>query len=261
MTSVARLARNCTPTPDAADENAHAGEQVGKHMMTMDKPHYLGHRQRLRDRFMKAGLDGFAEHEIIELLLTLAIPRSDVKQPAKALLARFGNLRGILDAPFEELRSVTGIGTVTPIALQIIKAAATLYLQQRGEDRDTLSDPIHLADFWRMRIGGLRNEVFEVAYLDSAYRLLRDGVETLEEGTVDRAAVYPRRVVEAALRRGAAALVLAHNHPNENVAPSEHDKVLTRAIVMAAETVHLKVVDHLIVSAQETFSFRKAGLL
>ena len=226
-----------------------------------NKPHYLGHRQRLRERFLKSGLEGFADYEVVELLLTLAIPRSDVKRPAKALIERFGNLRGILDAPIEELSSVAGIGFVTPVALQIIRAAATLYLRQTGEGRESLVDPARLADLWRMRIGALQNEVFEVAYLDSGYRLLRDGVETLEEGTIDRAAVYPRRVVESALKRGAAALVLAHNHPNGNVAPSEHDKVLTRAIVLAAETVRLKIVDHLIVSADETFSFRKTGLL
>ena len=224
-------------------------------------PHHLGHRQRLRARFLKSGLDGFADYEAVELLLTLAIPRSDVKQPAKALIARFGSLRGILDAQAADLQTVAGIGAVAPVALQIIKAAASLYLQQRGEGQDSLADPARLADFWRMRIGGLKNEVVEVAFLDSAYRLLRDGVETLEVGTIDRAAVYPRRVVEAALKRGAAAIVLAHNHPNGSVVPSEHDKVLTRAIVLAAETVHLRVVDHLIVSADATFSFRKAGLL
>jgi len=229
--------------------------------MNDDKHHYHGHRQRLRDRFLKSGLDGFANYEVVELLLTLAIPRSDVKQPAKALIARFGNLRGILDARIEDLQGVTGIGGVTPIALQIIRAAATLYLQQSSEGRDSLADPERLASFWRMRIGSLRNETFEVAYLDSGYRLLRDGVETLEEGTIDRAAVYPRRVIEAALRRGAFGVVLAHNHPNGTVAPSEQDKVLTRAIVLAAETVSLRVIDHLIVSAQESFSFRKAGLL
>jgi len=229
--------------------------------MTDADSHYHGHRQRLREQFLKSGLAGFADYEVVELLLTLAIPRSDVKQPAKALIAHFGNLRGILDAPIEELRAISGIGSVTPVALQIIKAAATLYLQQIGEGRDSLADPSRLSEFWRMRIGALQNEVFEVAYLDSGYRLLRDGVETLEEGTTDRATVYPRRVVEAALKRGAAALVLAHNHPNGNITPSEHDKVLTRAVVLAAETVHLRVVDHLIVSAEETFSFRKAGLL
>lgn len=229
--------------------------------MSGEKPHYYGHRHRLRERFLRSGLDGFADYEVVELLLTLAIPRSDVKLPAKALIAQFGNLRGILDAPIEELRTVSGIGNVTPVALQIIKAAATLYLQQSGEGRDSLADPTRLSEFWRMRIGALQNEVFEVAYLDSGYRLLRDGVDTLEEGTIDRATVYPRRVIEAALKRGAAAVVLAHNHPNANLTPSEHDKVLTRAIVLAAETVHLKVIDHLIVSAQDTFSFRKAGLL
>jgi len=229
--------------------------------MSTYKRHYLGHRQRLRDRFQKSGFDGFGDYEVVELLLTLAIPRSDVKQPAKALIARFGNLHGILDAPIEELQTVKGIGVVTPIALKIIKAAATLYLQQNSEGQDSLADPMRLADFWRMRIGALQNEVFQVAYLDSGYRLLRDGVETLEEGTIDRAAVYPRRVIESVLKCGAAALVLAHNHPNGHTTPSEQDKVLTRAIVLAAETVGVKIVDHLIVSVSETFSFRKAGLL
>ena len=226
-----------------------------------------GHRQRLRERFLRSGLEGFADYEVVELLLTLAIPRGDVKPAAKALIARFGDLRGILDTPVEELRSVRGIGAVAPVALRIVRAAATLYLRQESAGRDTLADPSRLEEFWRMRLGGLRIEVFEVAYLDSAYRLLPDGrggreaVERLEEGTVDRAAVYPRRVVEAALRRGAAAIVLAHNHPNGDPAPSRHDKTLTRAIVLAAETVQVRVVDHLIVAAGQVFSFRRERLL
>lgn len=122
--------------------------------MRDEEPHYHGHRQRLRDRFLKSGLDGFADYEAIELLLTLAIPRSDVKQT------------------------------------------------QRNEGQNHLADSDRLAAFWRMRIGASANEVFEVGYLDSGYKLLRDGIERLEEGTIDRAAVYPRRVVEAALRRG-----------------------------------------------------------
>ena len=224
-------------------------------------PHYHGHRQRLRERFVTNGLAGFGEHEVLELLLTLAIPRWDVKEPAKALLKRFGGLRGVLDAPLAELRSVPGIGDVAAIGLHLVREAAVLYLQQASEGGDVLRNAAKIGDFWRMRIGALKHEVFAVAYLDSAYRLLPDGVETLQEGTIDRAAVYPRRVVEAALGRQAAALLLAHNHPNGNVQPSEQDKLLTRAIVLAAETISLQVVDHLVVSSDETFSFKEAGLL
>jgi len=166
-----------------------------------------------------------------------------------------------LEAPIDELSKVEGIGSVAPIALQVVRAASTLYLQQTAEGVDPLVDRRRLETTWRMKIGAVRNEVFEVAYLDASGCLLRNGLERLQQGTIDRATVYPRRVVESALRRGAAALVLAHNHPNGHVQPSEQDKVLTRAIVLAAETVGIKIVDHLIVSAGESFSFREAGLL
>ena len=229
--------------------------------MKQPPAHYHGHRSRLRERFLKAGFDGLSRHEVVELLLTLAIPRSDVKQPAKALLERFSDLHGILDAPLEELRSVQGIGSVSPVALKIIRATATLYLQQSAARGDCLSNRDDLIAFWRMRIGALPNEVFQVAFLDSGHHLLKDGVATLQEGTVDRAAVYPRRVIEAALKHNAAAIVIAHNHPNGDTTPSEQDKLTTRAIVLAATTVSIDVLDHIIVSTDSAFSFRKEGLL
>jgi len=235
----------------------------------MDSAHHHGHRHRLREKFAKSGFAGWHDYEIVELLLTLAIPRGDVKPLAKALIARFKTLRGILDASTDELRQVKvsgnsrikTVGEVAPVALRVIREAGNLYLQQSAEQRESLADPDALASFWRSKIGALPNEVFHVAYLDSGLRLLRGGVETLEEGTTDRAAVSPRRVIEAALRRGAAALVCAHNHPNGDVRPSEQDKLLTRALVLAANTVQIKLLDHLIVSPDAVFSFRKEGLL
>jgi DNA repair protein RadC len=220
-----------------------------------------GHRERLRARFEKNGLDSFADYEVVELVLTLAIPRGDVKPLAKTLIARFGNLHGILDASPDELRTVSGVGSVTPIALRVLRAVATLYLQQSAELCESAGEPEMMHRFWRARLGELQHEVFEVGFLDSSNRLMREGVERLEEGTVDRAAVYPRRVMEAALRRQAAALVFAHNHPNGDVRPSEQDKTLTRALVLAAAALQIKVIDHLVVSSSAVFSFRKEGLL
>lgn len=221
-------------------------------------PIVAGHRRRLRQRFEKDGFRGFAPHEVLELLLTLAIPRKDTKLPAKLLLTRYGSLKAVLDAPSHELSGVPGIGEVAPTALRVIREAAHLYLEQEAEesvDRDGL------AALWRSRFGGLRSEVFEIAFLDSAGRLLREGIERLEEGTVDRATVYPRSVMEAALRRGAAGLVVAHNHPNGDPRPSEPDKVLTRALTLAGETVGVRVIDHVIVGAKGIFSFKEEGLL
>jgi DNA repair protein RadC len=229
--------------------------------VTTPRPHYYGHRERLRKRFLNSGFEGLADYEIVEMLLTLAVPRKDVKELAKTLIKRFGNLRGILDAPIDEVKKVDGIGEVTPAVLRMVRDIVSLYLQQTIEKQEALSDPIRLHEFWRVKMGNSTNEVFMVGYLDSGHRLLRDGIERLEEGTIDRATVYPRRVVEAALRRKAAAIMLAHNHPDGDVRPSEQDKLITKALVLAAAAVQLKILDHLIVSAEQVFSFRREGLL
>lgn len=225
----------------------------------MSEPHYHKHRRRLRERFLKNGLESFADYEAIELLLTLAIPRKDVKEPAKEAIKRFGSFRNVLDAPLEELRKITGFGEVAPVALRIIREAANRYLQQKSQESFSLVDQEVLFNYCRSALGALPYEVFKVIFLDSRYHILGD--ETLEEGTIDRGAVYPRKVMDAALRNHAAVLVFAHNHPNSDVTPSEQDKAITRALILAAETLQIKVFDHLIVSKDAVFSFRKEGLL
>jgi DNA repair protein RadC len=233
------------------------------------KPHYLGHRKRLRERFNKTGLTAFQDYEAVELLLTLAIPRKDVKIPAKEAIKRFGSFRGVLDAPVEELKKIPGIGEVAPLAIRFIREAATLYLQPRSQGDLTwkrnepetifLEDPKILLDYCKTALGAQPNEVFKVIYLDSRFKVI--DLETLTEGTIDRATVYPRKVMESALKRKASILLFAHNHPDGNVSPSDHDKTLTRALLLAAKTLNITVFDHLIVSKDEAFSFRAAGLL
>jgi len=224
-------------------------------------PTHAGHRARLRERFLKGGFDALADYEVLELLLTLCIPRSDMKPLAKALLEQFGTLRGVLDAPAADLRRIPGMGEVAPVALRIIRDAATLYLRQTAEGLTVLDNCDKLADFWRLRLGSLRHEVFEVAYLNHHYHLLEDGVERLEAGTPAETVVYPRKVMESALRKQAAHIVVAHNHPTGDVTPSEHDKRLTRALQQAGQPLGIKVIDHLIIASQKTFSFRKAKLI
>ncbi len=224
-------------------------------------PSHAGHRARLRERFLKGGFAALADYEVLELLLTLCIPRRDVKPMAKALLKQFGSLRGVLDAPVADLQHVPGIGAVAPVALRIMRETAALYLRQSVEGRPVLDNIEKLADFWRVRLGPLRHEVFEVAYLNHHYQLLEDGVERLEEGTVAETNVYPRKVIESALRKQAAHIVVAHNHPTGDVTPSDHDKRLTRALQLAGQPLGIKVIDHLIIAAEKTYSFRKSKLI
>ena len=224
-----------------------------------DKTLVHGHRRRLRERFAKTGADGFHDYEILELLLTYAIPRRDVKPLAKELLRKFGALSGVLDARAAELRAVKGVGTAAATLLRLSRELMTQYLAQGLAERGALSSPADAAAFARAKIAGLPHEAFMLVFLNAKNEVT--GHEILQEGTVDRVAVYPRRVMEAALARGAAGLILAHNHPSGHPEPSEEDRRLTRALVQAAKTLDLRLLDHLIVAGAKHYSFAQAGIL
>jgi len=231
--------------------------------------HYLGHRKRLRQRFLKGGLETLHDYEALELLLTLAIPRRDVKPIAKEAIKRFGSFRAVLDAPLEELRQISGIGETAAVAIKLVRELALLYLKpqtaadlslrQPRPEEITLDTPQRLFDYCRAAFGSKPNEEFVVIYLNTRFRIL--DMETLVVGTIDRAVVHPRRVMEEALKRNAAYLVLVHNHPGGDVTPSEADKTITRALVLAGKTLDITVYDHVIVSQEKIFSFREAGLV
>lgn len=224
-----------------------------------DAPDYIEHRKRLREKFLKAGAEGFHDYELLELLLTFAIPRVDVKPPAKALMKRFGSLNAVLDATQSELASVRGMGPTSAVLVRLIKELFAAYLAERMEGKDVLSSPGAVVDFARVKLAGLPHEAFMVIYLNVKNRVIDH--EVLQEGTVDRAIVYPREIIKAALTHKAAGLILSHNHPSGDPEPSQEDKHLTRSVIEAARTVEIRVLDHIIVGKNGYFSFQENRLL
>ena len=226
---------------------------------TRPEPHYLGHRNRLRKRFRRAGGKGLHDYELLELLLTYALPRKDVKPLAKDLIDRFNGLAGILDAGFQELEDTPGLGRQTATLIGLVKEVGASYLAERMKRRDVLSSPQAVVDFARLKLAGSPHEAFMVIYLNTKNEVIDH--ETVHEGTVDRAVVYPRRIVEGALSHHAAGLLLVHNHPSGHTEPSEEDKHITLAISQAVGTVDVRVVDHIIVGKEGYSSFIEGGLL
>ncbi len=224
-----------------------------------DKPHYINHRRRLRERFQKAGAEGLQDYEIVELLLTYAIPRRDVKPLAKELINRFGGLSGVLDASQRELEGTAGLGPVSATLIRLVKEVCGVYLAEGMKQRDVLSSPRLVVDFARLKLSGLPHEAFMVIYLNVKNEVIAH--EVLIEGTVDSVVIYPRRIIESALSNYATGLILVHNHPSGHPEPSEEDKRITRAISQAARTLDIRVLDHIVVGKDGYFSFMECGLL
>jgi DNA repair protein RadC len=225
----------------------------------MVKPHYHGHRERVRKRFLQQGLDGFRDYEALELLLLFVARQKDMKPVAKALIQRFGSFKNTLDASPEELQAVDGVGPATVTLIRFVKQAAARYLQQTSQARFSPDSPEALIQYCIVSIGAEPDEKFRVICLDSSFAIVDE--RDVAEGTVDQATVYPRKVMEAALAAKATTLVFVHNHPDGNVEPSEFDRTLTRGLVLAAKTMNVSVYDHIIVSRDTHFSFRENGLL
>ncbi|PID40611.1 MAG: hypothetical protein CR984_02315 [Proteobacteria bacterium] len=229
--------------------------------MTKDPPKKehkgAGHRQRLRDRFLKAGLEGFHDYEIIEMLLALATPRKDCKQAAKAALARFRTLPGVLDASPTELCQVPGIGPTNLFGLKLVPAVARRTLRQQLVGKTALTNSGELFDYLNHSIRDRKRECFLAIYLDAKNRVISD--EILFTGTVTSSAVYPREVVKAALNHSAAAVIFAHNHPSGDPAPSNDDMVITRKLVQACALMGIAVHEHLIIGSEGYFSFADHG--
>jgi DNA repair protein RadC len=224
-----------------------------------EPPHYLGHRERLRERFRKAGAEALADYEFLELILFRAVPRRDVKPLAKALLQRFGSFAETIAAPLERLLEVKGIGEPAAIELKIVEAAAKRFAKGSIAERPVLGSWSALIDYCRTVMAFSEKESFRILFLDKRNGLIADEVQ--QTGTVDHTPVYPREVVKRALELSATALILAHNHPSGDPSPSPADVRVTQDIAKIAAPLGIAVHDHIIVGRNGHASLKAMRLI
>ena len=223
-------------------------------------PHpHAGHRARLRERFVQSGLAGFAPHEVLELLLTFAIPRQDVNPLAHRLIAHFGSLNRVLEASVKDLQAVPGIGQNAASLLALQLPLFRRYQQGLGEDGVSVDDQDSLKKRCQALLLGERVERFYVLALDARGRLITQRL--ISSGDEGETAVYPRLIAAELLRVGAAGCVLAHNHPSGLAQPSQADIQLTKALAAILAPLAITLKDHVIVAGEGVFSFLSAGLI
>ncbi len=227
--------------------------------MTEQKPHYHGHRDRLRRRLLDKGPDSLSDYEVIEFLLFGARARGDMKPLAKALIARHGSLAGVLAAEPEDLAKTPDMGEASVAALKIVAEAAKRLAREELTEQPVISSWDQLLAYCRIALGREPVEHFHLLFLDRKNRLIAD--EAQQRGTVDHTPVYPREVVKRALELGASALILVHNHPSGDPTPSRADIAMTREVKDAADKLGIAVHDHVVIAKAGHASFRALGLL
>ena len=219
----------------------------------------LGHRKRLRERFIKSGLTGFHDYEIIELLLTLGSPRKDCKQQAKEVIKRFKTLRGALSASPQELQRIEGIGAHSAFGIKLVWEVAEEFLKQRIMDKPVYKSAKEIFDYLYLSMRDLKKEAFKVIYLNTQNQII--DITDLFEGTVNASSIYPREIMREAIRRDAVSLIFVHNHTSGDPEPSRSDKEITRDLVFAGNIMQIKVLDHIIIGENRYYSFAGEGLI
>ena len=229
--------------------------------VTNDEPDYLGHRERLRRRFLLGGGRDMPDYELLELLLTIASPRRDVKPLAKELIRKFGSFAEVVNAPLEELMLVKGVKENTAAVLRIVRECSVRSSWQslKGTDAPVISDFDAMVDYCRSAMAYQMVEEFRIIFLNSKLYVI--GEEIQQRGTVDQVAIHPREVIKSAMMHGASAMILVHNHPSGIVTPSKADMEITKRIKEAAEAVSIRLFDHLIISKSSVYSFHNQGFV
>lgn len=221
-------------------------------------PHHSGHRDRLRERFVKGGVEALADYEILELILFLALPRRDVKPLAKKLIQSFGSFNGVFHATIPDLVAF-GLSENTAIALKTLEAAAFHLMKHDLIGRPVLNNWAKLMDYMQATMAHEKKEHFRLLFMNKKNELIADEIQ--QTGTVDHTPAYPREIVKRALELSATAIILVHNHPSGDSSPSKSDIDMTQAIIMAAKPLSITIHDHLIVSRNGITSLKNKGLM
>jgi len=225
----------------------------------MDKKLHEGHRQRVKERFLREGLDSFEDYQVLELLLFYAIPYKDTNELAHSLIKKYGSLSGVLEADPEDLASVPGLGKNSAILLSLIPSLSRVYFKDKWGRKPLLNSSSKAGEYAVSLFAGRVYEAFYVICLDTQNRVNFPAL--VHEGTLDEAPVYPRIIVETALRHQASTVILAHNHPGGTLHPSSADIEVTKKVVSALNAISVQVVDHIIVAGDAYISFAEKGLL
>lgn len=222
-----------------------------------NKPSYFGHRERIREKFAAAGLDSFLDHEILELLLTYAVPRRDTKPLAWALLKKFGTLAAVFDADENQLTQVDGIGMGAARFLRLIRAVFKKYSLDEVKETVSIRTPQQVLEYCKASLAGKKEECLEIIYLSVRNTVM--STQVVASGLIDRVAVSPRKIVECALAAKASAIILVHNHPSGDATPSQEDISLTQDVIQAAALFGILVHDHIIVGKGSHYSLKANG--
>jgi DNA repair protein RadC len=220
---------------------------------------YLGHRERLRDRFTSGGADAMPDYELLEMILFRANRRGDTKPIAKALLARFGTFAEVISAPPQLLQEVKGVGPAIVTELKLIRAAALRLTKGEVLQKPVLSSWNAIIDYCRAAMAFEDKEHFRLLFLDKKNQLIADEVQ--QEGTVDHTPVYTREVIKRALELASSAIILVHNHPSGDPTPSLADIDMTKKIIAAADKLGILIHDHIIIGRNGHVSFRALQLI
>jgi DNA repair protein RadC len=222
-------------------------------------PHYLGHRKRLKERFLNSHPSSVSDYELIELLLFQVVPRRDVKPLAKNLLSTFGSINQLINADKDKILSVEEVKEPAYLQFKLLKELLNRIFYEAIQKKNIISSWSALLDYLKFNMGCLKIEQFRVLFLNKKNILLAD--EIMAVGTIDQTPVYPREIVKRALFHEAGAIILVHNHPSGNSKPSKSDIDLTAQIVNACKIVNVTVHDHVIIGSGNYYSFKSNLLL